>query len=322
MKDGRVAVLLGGGMGKMVCATSLIPKLKAKYGEVVVVNAYPEVFNFNPHISRNLTFNEKYLEEDYLHDLQVLTGEPYLTNEYRFERKHIIAAYCKLFGVEYTEDMKPELYLSPDEELFGWNQKQQLGKYILMHITGGTSYYSPQKADQKPVRSRDWPIVLAQEFVDKFQKVHPDVKVIQVGLQTEPRLKNVQLTNLPARMIFPLVKYADSFVGIDGFVNHVSAAFNKRGVVLWGGTDPKRLGYSQNDNMLIKYDCSKPFCHKTDYYSHLGGKEMSCANQYVCMQHSPEAVLAQMTKILNSGQMTQAVPVVPAPPETNSDGEK
>ena len=302
MNENRTAVLLGGGLGKMVCTTSVLPKLKEKYGEIVVVNPYPEVFSYNPHVYRNLTYNEKYLYEDYLQELNVLVGEPYLRKAYRFDHKHLIEAYCDLYGIEYSPDMKPQLFLSPEEEAFGQQQKAQLGDYLILHVTGGTSYYSPQNASNKPVKSRDWPIEVAQRFVDTFVKAFPKIKIIQVALQTEPILKNVQTTNLPSRMLFPLIKYSKTFLSIDGFVNHVSAAVEKKGVVLWGGTDPKRLGYDSNVNMVLDYKCSKKFCHKTDFYSHLGGKEMSCVDKYICMQHDPDEVLAEVSKIIKNSE--------------------
>jgi len=299
MKKGKVAVLLGGGMGKMLVATSLLPKLKAKYGELLVVNPYPEVFFCNPHVYRNLSYNEKYLYEDYLKEVPVLCGEPYLTDAYRFDKKHLIEAYCDLYGLDYSEGMRPQLFFSPEEEAFGKQQVQQLGAYIIMHITGGTSYYSPQNANNKPVHSRDWPIPLAQTFVDLFQKKYPTVKIVQIALPTEPQLKNIQVTNMPSRALFPFIKNAITFVGIDGFLNHVSAACNKQGVILWGGTDVSRLGYSHNVNLTVKSECSEA-CHKTDFYSHLGGKEMSCAFQYICMQHKPTEVLEEISKILDT----------------------
>ena len=299
MKDDRIAVLLGGGMGKMICVTALLPKMQEKYGDIILVNPYPEVFMYNPHLYRNLTYHEKYLYEDYVQDVNVISGEPYLTKEYRFERKHLIEAYCKVFDLEYSATTLPEIYLSPEEETFGQGHASQ-GDYILMHVTGGTSYYSPQNANNKPVKSRDWDIPIAQEFVTAFKKKYPNIRVVQVALQTEPQLKDVIVTNLPSRMIFPLVKYAKTFVSIDGFVGHVSAAFNKKGVVLWGGTDPKRLSYPHNTNMVLDYKCSLPFCHKTDFYSHLGGKEMSCRHKYPCMQHDPNVVLDAVSKIIEA----------------------
>ena len=295
----RVGIQISGGLGKNICFSACIPKLKEKFEELVLVSAYPEVYACNTDVWRNLKFEHPYLFEDYLHSATVYKEEPYLTDEYRFENKHIIEAYCKVLNLEYTPDMKPQIILNEYEESEA-EKFRQSGDYILIHRQGGTTYYNPQQALHKITKSRDWPIELAQEFVNEFKKKYPRIKIVQIGLQTEPMLKDVlMINNLPSRMLFPLMKYCKSFVVIDSFFNHTSAAFDKRGVVLFGGTEPKRLGYKRNTNMTLETDCTTPFCHKSDYYGHLGGKEWSCPAKYKCMEFKPNEVLASISSILD-----------------------
>jgi ADP-heptose:LPS heptosyltransferase len=96
------------------------------------------------------------------------------------------------------------------------------------------------------------------------------------------------------------MKYCESFVVIDSFLNHLSAAFDKKGVVLFGGTSPERLGYKHNVN-LIKDKCACPErpCHISDFASHLG-KWRGCDYDYDCMKITAETVFEKLKEILKT----------------------
>lgn len=294
----RTVVFLDGGLGKIICSTSVMNKMKEKYGEVILVSGYPEVYWNNLNVFRTLHFQHSYLYVDYVKDCGVIKSEPYLTNEYRLQDKHLIEAYCRVLGIEYNENMKPEIYLSPQEETEAINYKRQIGEYILLQIEGGRFWQNPLQV--KTNKARDYPMELAQKFVDLFnEKYKGKIKIIQISLPTESLLKNViNMTNLPSRLIFPLMKHCESFVVIDSFLNHLSAAFNKKGVVLFSATSPKRLGYLHNTNLVSDYSCR--FCHKTDYVSHLGGNAFSCEKNYECAKFKPEKILEELSKIIDT----------------------
>lgn len=300
-----IAIWIDGGLGKVVSFSACLSKLKEKYSNVIVISNYPEVFIGNPFVDRNLTPNQPYLYEDYLKDILVIKPEPYLAPEYRFEEKHIIEAFSKLVGIEYSSDMLPQIYLLPSEEKEAINYHNQIGDYILLQITGGTSYYSPQNASGKVFRGKDYPAELAQAFVAQFRQkyanIYPGIKIVQIGLEQEAQLSGViNMCKLPSRLLFPLVKYCKSYVLIDSCIQHVAASFDKKGVVLFGGTSPKRLGYANNTNLVPESLCKNPYCHRSDFYGHLGGKEQDCAYNYSCMTYSPEHVLDELSKILDN----------------------
>jgi len=241
-----LAVISDGGLGKQIALSAITKKLSEKYGKVAIISGYPEVFFYNKYVYRNLHFQHPYLYDDYLKNVSVKRVEPYLTDEYRFQKKHLIEAYCKVLGIEYDPEMTPMIFLAQQEEDEVLRYKREVGKYILLQISGGAGGQNS---------NRDWPVTEAQKFVDLFNKEFRDIKIIQILLPHQPILNNViKMNHLSKRQIFPLMKYCESFVVIDSFLNHLSAAFDKKGVVLFGGTSPKRFGYKQNIN-LTNQDC-------------------------------------------------------------------
>jgi ADP-heptose:LPS heptosyltransferase len=42
----------------------------------------------------------------------------------------------------------------------------------------------------------------------------------------------------------------DLFISVDNFVPHLAYTIKKRGIVLWGKSDPTIFGYSENVNLL------------------------------------------------------------------------
>ena len=300
----KAAVIIGGGVGKHIAFSSLIPSLREKYGDITLVNSYPMIFHNNPDVYRNYTTDHQFLYEDHLSDLDVYKVEPYDSNEYRKEKMHLIDTYAKLLKLD-KYDKTPKLYISKQEEAETINfiNNNIKTNYILLHIFGGVSLYTPQNVNQKQSFSRDYPIELAQELVYKIRQKYPGLAVLQIGFQTEPMLKDViNINNAPIRSLFPLVKYCKTFIGIDSCVQHISAAFNKKGIVLWGGTDPTKLGYDHNINLEIKQlsKCKETHCHRPDtyFFDNEAQRLWTCPHDYECMKFSTDVILEQFDNIM------------------------
>jgi ADP-heptose:LPS heptosyltransferase len=55
--------------------------------------------------------------------------------------------------------------------------------------------------------------------------------------------------NFTLREIFALVNAADSFIAVDSLIPHIAYAFGKKGIVCWGSTSSKSLGYATMTNI-------------------------------------------------------------------------
>lgn len=75
-------------------------------------------------------------------------------------------------------------------------------------------------------------------------------EILQLGVQGEkPLITNCKF-NFPLQSIERFVKDCDFFISIDSFLPHMAYYLGKRGVVLWGQSDPNIFGYDNNLNIL------------------------------------------------------------------------
>lgn len=298
----KIGIVVEGGIGKHILFSATLKKLKEKYGQIILVSAHPDVFIGNPNVWRNLSFSHPYLYEDYLKDVVVIKKEPYLESSYRLEKEHLLKTYCNLLGIEYDEKMIPEIYTYQFEEQQCLQTISQINKpFILLQIYGGQSTMGVNKVSY----ARDLPVEIAQEFVNKFKKKYPNFEILHVKLPNEPNLLNVvPISGVTFRTVFPFMKYCKTFVAIDSFLQHLSAAFQKPGVVLWGGTNPQKLGWRHNKNIFIENSCSELFCHRPETYffdQTSAGYPWICPNNYSCMRFDPEYILENISELLDNG---------------------
>jgi ADP-heptose:LPS heptosyltransferase len=57
-----------------------------------------------------------------------------------------------------------------------------------------------------------------------------------------------------------LLERTDTFVAIDSVVTHLSLHSNKKGIVLWGSSNPKTHGHEHNINLEAIRHCGQPPC--------------------------------------------------------------
>jgi ADP-heptose:LPS heptosyltransferase len=74
--------------------------------------------------------------------------------------------------------------------------------------------------------------------------------LIQVGIKGEEQLVPQFKMNLTLVELNKLVQECQTWIGIDSFPQHLCWDLKKRGIVLWGQSDPKIFGHSENVNIL------------------------------------------------------------------------
>jgi ADP-heptose:LPS heptosyltransferase len=147
-----------------------------------------------------------------------------------------------MFGVTLI-DKKIQLFVTDAEDLAA---KETLSKYanpIIVQITSRTT------------ENQMWPIENWNELV----LVMKEFTFIQLGTEKEVRIEGAidMRGKTTTREAIALVKHALSFVGIVSFLSHVTNAFDKPGVILFGGVSAVSVwGHENNINILKTPPCS------------------------------------------------------------------
>ena len=76
--------------------------------------------------------------------------------------------------------------------------------------------------------------------------------VVQVGIAGEEKIKGVDDVqfNLPLKKLAETIKTFDTWISVDNFFQHMATYLGKKGVVLFGQSDPNIFGYKTNVNLL------------------------------------------------------------------------
>ena len=77
-----------------------------------------------------------------------------------------------------------------------------------------------------------------------------DEKVVQVGIEGEPQLVDIFYTNQSMEQLAELIRQCRTWISVDSFFQHYAWDLGKRGIVLWGQSDPNVFGHPENINLL------------------------------------------------------------------------
>jgi hypothetical protein len=252
---------IDGGCGKNIAATAVVKSIKAHYPEhkLIVVSAYPEVFVHNPNIFRVYKFgNIPYFYDDFIDkkDSVILRMEPYHSGELLYKRKTLAEIWCDVFNIPCV-DKKPEIFLTERELLFAQNKIQKEGPILVVQSSGGA-----ENQGHPYSWSRDLPPAFAQDVVnavkDKFNKV------LHIRRDNQPALENTIQISDNFRNLFCYIALSDKFLGIDSFMQHACAAFNKKATVGWISNSPVVFGHQIHDNIIASG--AESFRHRIDSY--------------------------------------------------------
>jgi hypothetical protein len=300
----KVVFICEGGIGKNIAATAVVRNIKKKYPdqELIVVAGYPDVFMHNPNVSKVYAFgNPLYFYDDQIlnKDTLVIKTEPYLHYDYLQKTRHLTDVWCEQVGVE-MDSIKPELFLTKHElsvanEFINGEKRES----VIFHITGGKV---PDKDDEgsrsdaiRQMYRRNLPMSIAQKVADGLKDKY---RIIQVKGPTQPGIKDGHYITTQLRALFALAAAGKRFVLIDSFMMHATAAFDKRAVVCWGGTNPKVLGYETHVNLIRKV-CPTPMCHRPNDYLFdvlANASKWDCPYGEPCLEHEVDQIIEEVTK--------------------------
>ena len=235
--------IVEGGIGKAVAFTALIPEL-AKDEKIQIYTPYVDVFAYNPMV--HLVMDSSSIQ---VFDPRLITSERVFREVYKGNfingKSHLIQAMCDDYGIEYSSDMKPQLYTDryashPDYPL-------PIGKYCIVQFSGGQPAVGDHTNQYQSLDAgRNLHSECAQGIIDVLPK---DLTIIDFSLPNEPAYEGADKLLRPFAWYHEALKNAEFHISIDSCLNHFSGSTSTKGVTLWGSTKSKLFGYDHNVNL-------------------------------------------------------------------------
>ena len=259
----KILITVEGGLGKHVMFTSLTKKLSEKYDEIHVTSPYPDIMAACKYITASYPFGSVDLTQ-LINDSEcdIYAGNPYTHESFIKKKIHVLDAWSQQIGIEFTklEDYVPIIdtsRLSPDIEQETNKIISELGKYILIQLTGGQSPIEEGKGKYVEILKRNYQ--QREKLVKLIQDKYPDHKILNFSLPNEPEIKDTVRLKAPYVFYFNLAKGATDIFCIDSSLQHIVAGAGRSATVIWGETKPEHFGWSQHNNMLKDYTLGAPY---------------------------------------------------------------
>jgi hypothetical protein len=299
-----------GGLGKQIMATAVLKALREHKPDACIhaMTTYPEVFVNLDFIDRvyPLTIIPHFYEDH--KDFHTVEADPYTDYYYRVEKTHFVDSWCNMLNIPLPKEKHGIIKLTEQELdfakniIFQWKVDRPL---VAFQPFGGTSYYTPHEANNplRPQHYRELKQETAQAVVNEL--VQRGYAVLHIGLPTEPVLQNcLRLSTkdpLNPRLVFALLNKCMYGIFIDSFAQHAWVALGKKNaIVLWGGTNPSNLGYSQNINLELVESCKDLHCNRPNlnmFDFNGNGQPWRCMLGGRCMHFPVDMIIDEFLKI-------------------------
>lgn len=86
-----------------------------------------------------------------------------------------------------------------------------------------------------------WPELIAE--------LKTDYDITQIGVGAEKQLVDKYVSGAKLKELARMIEECSTWISIDSFLPHLASHTSKRGIVLWGQSDPKLFGYERNINL-------------------------------------------------------------------------
>lgn len=308
-----------GGIGRNITATAVVRALAQAHPakDIDVIAGCPEFFLKNPHVKRvhNLTKPTYILEDCFLDKRTMLLNvEPYQHPAYIYREEHFTSCWCDMLGVPCA-GIEPEMFYTIAEMEMAKDYLSRFNRrMVLFQHQGGKIPETTAKKDKLIAKAgmykRSLPENIAQEVTDELIKAGYAVGSVQHANQFLP--KGAEHIRFPLRAIVALIPFVEAIITIDSFLLHGSACFKDKTptLALWGGTDPRVLGYPWHKN-LCRAVCATPHCHRPNSYFwdfEETGFLWDCPHNDICMNFSTEDIMSAffaMMKEANKDERTE-----------------
>jgi hypothetical protein len=302
-KEKDLVIQLSGGIGKAIMATSFVKWLNEQYPKrkITVVSPWPEIFEYNPRVWRNLPVQQAYLYEDYIKGRDFRMGEPYQRVEYYREddKKHLCNVYPLAYGFDKTNDEpQNEIYFNQGE-MYDVQQFINQGPPVFtIQMSGGI----PQGvggvniADKIDSSQRDFTSHMGQHIVDNLNS--KGFRVLQICQANEPKLKNVIHMNTSFRKLAALTSAIAGHIGIDSSYMHACSVTKTPMMIFWGQTHKNNVGYSY-DGSIHKSKPESMHCRpKVQMPDRAGVFPYRDANEHLAMNWSPDELTTSVNEFV------------------------
>jgi ADP-heptose:LPS heptosyltransferase len=101
-----------------------------------------------------------------------------------------------------------------------------------------------RNGEQHPKNYPHW-----KTLIEGFNQRYGD-HIVQVGVTGEEHLVEDVRHNLSLPDLASLIKESTTWIALDSFVQHYGWDLGKRGIALWGQSDPIIFGHPENINLL------------------------------------------------------------------------
>lgn len=241
--------VLNGGIGKNICFTSCLEKLKS----VNLMSTWPKIFLHHPNVNFCYAMNLTPLldKRDFLKKFDKIHFVEAYDEYFSINEIHLVNNFRRILNQNILEDVYNEIYFSYDEEDSLQPVLSKLNDFVCVQFVGSDEH----ELDTDFEGSRSIRKDHAQSIIDILNF---DLKLNVLNVFSKKNLfKNTCEIDqdLTYRNYAHLLKYAKGFITIDSCLNHMSAnKFCKtKGVVLWNDYHANyRFNYSKNCNMTTQ----------------------------------------------------------------------
>ena len=238
----HTTISIDGGLGRVICAIPALEHYAKKHNDLHILTPWTDVFANNP-ILKNIhhsdgqdTWANVISKGEYRHI------EPYQRREYYTQKAHLIDAFNLCLNNAYIQGM-PNLYLSPSERAWAENFARQVKNTTRKRkLVAFQPYGATFKAGANDDTDRSLSQANAMYIANRFMTLHADVALINCT-STPFSHPNVFHQTFTTRQLFAVVSVCDAIFAIDSVVSHIGASFDKKGVLMLGGTHKENVGY-------------------------------------------------------------------------------
>lgn len=278
----------GKGYGDDLLLTSVVHELRRRNsGRLAVITRLTEIFAHSPDV-------DVVLDNDWpVLDAQLRRGRPAVHPlYYRGLREpdidiappgHIIGEMCRQVGLDGRVELRPWLYLQPEEIAGG------------LRATSGRPQIAIQCMASSSVNAainKVWPTARYQEVVAANRR---RFDFVQLGSPQDPVLEGaIDLRGRTTiRESAAIVARSAATVCYVGFLMHLTRAVGRRAVVIFGGREhPAASGYPCNENLFTPLPCSPCW------------RQRSCVADHACMEAiTADHVTAALDRLLARASM-------------------